>query len=107
MIARIWHGYTTPTNAAAYESLLRKEVFISIEEKEVIGYQGIQLLKRSVNTEIEFTTIMWFENMEAVKLFAGEHYENAYLPGTAKTILSRFDETATHYDVIHELYYGL
>ncbi|HUF45106.1 MAG TPA: hypothetical protein VMN43_07160 [Aestuariivirgaceae bacterium] len=27
MIARIWHGWTEPANADAYEALLRAEVF--------------------------------------------------------------------------------
>jgi hypothetical protein len=27
MISRIWHGWTTPVNADAYESLLKSEIF--------------------------------------------------------------------------------
>jgi hypothetical protein len=27
MICRIWHGWTTPQNADAYERLLRSEIF--------------------------------------------------------------------------------
>ena len=26
MIARIWHGYTTPENGDAYEALLKEEI---------------------------------------------------------------------------------
>jgi len=32
MIARIWHGWTTPENADAYASLLRTEVLPGIAE---------------------------------------------------------------------------
>jgi hypothetical protein len=107
MIARIWHGYTTLANADAYEKLLKQEVFTSIEEKQVKGYLGIQLLKRQLITEVEFTTIMLFENLEAVKQFAGDRYELAYVPSKARELLCRFDENSIHCEVVHELYYDL
>lgn len=107
MIARIWHGYTTLTNAGAYESLLKREVFIAIERKNVMGYHGIQLLRRQLDDEMEFTTIMLFNDPDAVKQFAGDAYEQAYVPDEAKKLLLRFDQTAIHCEVIHELYYDL
>jgi hypothetical protein len=107
MIARIWHGYTTLANANAYEQLLKEEVFLSIEKKQVAGYGGIQLLRRNLENEVEFTTIMWFENVEAVKQFAGENYEVAYVPAKARLLLSRFDEKSAHSEVVHELHYDV
>jgi hypothetical protein len=35
MICRIWHGWTTPANADAYEALLRREIFQGIVERNV------------------------------------------------------------------------
>lgn len=107
MVARIWHGYTTLHNADAYEKLLKQEVFTSIEEKQVKGYLGIQLLKRQLETEVEFTTIMLFKKLESVKEFAGDNYQLAYVPAKAKELLHRFDENSIHCEVIHELYYDL
>ena len=60
MIARIWHGYTTPANADAYEQLLKEEIFHGIAAKNVQGYNGIELLHRQLGEETEFTTIMHF-----------------------------------------------
>lgn len=57
MISRIWHGYTTRDNADTYESLLQKEIFVGIADKNIEGYRGIQLLRREVSTETEFITI--------------------------------------------------
>ena len=105
MIARIWHGYTRPANADVYEKLLNDEVFASIEEKELQGYLGIQLLKRFLPDEVEFTTIMWFVNLESVKQFTGEDYEQAYVPEKARALLSRYDERSIHCTVIDERYY--
>lgn len=104
MVARIWHGYTAPATADAYERLL-KEVFVEIERKAVPGYSGIQLLRRDAGDEVEFTTIMWFESLAAVKAFAGEAYETAYVPAKARALLARFDQTAVHCDVRDERRY--
>lgn len=38
MIARLWHGWTTPENADAYERLLKHTIFPRIAAKGVPGY---------------------------------------------------------------------
>lgn len=105
MIARIWHGWTTLENANVYENLLRKEVFPSIENKKVEGYRKISLLKRMLNNEVEFITIMIFDNLIAVKEFSGEDYEKAYVPPKAQQVLSRYDKSSQHYEIISEIDY--
>jgi heme-degrading monooxygenase HmoA len=99
MISRIWHGYTTLENADAYEKLLKEEIFVGIENRNITGYKGIQLLRRQISNETEFITIMWFESIDSVKTFAGENYENAVVPEKAQRILSRYDRASLHYEV--------
>jgi hypothetical protein len=96
LIARIWHGWTTPENASAFEDLLTKEAIPSIENGKIDGLKGIQLLKRDVGNEVEFTTIMWFENLEAVKKFAGEDYEKAHIDPVVAPLLLRYDPLSAH-----------
>jgi heme-degrading monooxygenase HmoA len=105
MIGRIWHGWTTPKNADVYENLLKTEIFPGIAAKKVQGYQGIQLFRRPVDEEVEFITIMWFESWQAVKEFAGQEVERAYVPPKARAVLSRFDELSQHYEVREKLDY--
>jgi heme-degrading monooxygenase HmoA len=107
MISRIWHGYTSKHNADIYENLLKEEIFTGIEKKNVKGYKGIQLLRRDLETEVEFTTIMWFDNIESVKQFAGDNYETAYVPAKAREVLSRFDARSIHCELRHNLQYDL
>jgi hypothetical protein len=57
MISRIWHGWTTPVNADAYEALLKSEIFTGIQDRHIAGYRGIKLLRREVGVEVEFVTI--------------------------------------------------
>jgi hypothetical protein len=105
MIARIWHGYTTNENAEAYENLLKTEIFKGIANKRMTGYKGIQLLKRKLEGEFEFITIMWFDKIEDVKQFMGKDYETAYVLPGAQKLLKRFDAKSAHYDLLHELKY--
>ena len=105
MIGRIWHGWTKPENADKYERLLKEEIFPGIAAKKVAGYRGIQLFRRSLENEIEFITIMWFDSWDAVKQFAGEDYEKAYVPPIAREVLERFDERSQHYEIKERLEY--
>jgi len=99
MISRIWHGWTVPGNADAYEALLKSEIFAGIEGREIHGYRGIHLLRRDLGDEIEFVTIMWFDSIDAVRAFAGEDYEQAVVPAKARALLARFDARSQHYQV--------
>ena len=103
MIGRIWHGYTSPENADAYEGLLKSEIFTGIEGRKIPGFQGIQLFRRNRANEVEFITVMWFDSMDSVRAFAGEDYEAAVVPPKARALLARFDERSQHYEVRADL----
>lgn len=106
MIGRIWHGWTTPENADKYEQLLKMEIFSGIAEKKISGFKGIQLFRRPLDDEeVEFITIMWFDSLNAVKQFAGEDYERAYVPPKAREVLARFDVRSQHYEIRERLEY--
>lgn len=100
MILRIWHGWTTPANADAYEHLLRTEIFPGILARGIAGFRTIELLRRTVGDEVEFVTMMTFDTLEAVVAFAGPNYEDGVVPPKARAVLSRFDATSQHYEII-------
>jgi len=99
MICRIWHGWTSPADADAYEQLLRAEIFRGIAARGIRGYRGIELLRRLDGESVEFVTLMWFESIEAVRAFAGSDHESAVVPAAARALLQRFDARAAHYEV--------
>lgn len=103
MISRIWHGWTTPANAGAYEDLLKSEIFTGIKGRNIPGFKSIQLLRRDAGSEVEFVTIMLFDSLDAVRIFAGEDYEAAVVPPKARAILAHFDARSQHYEVEVEL----
>jgi hypothetical protein len=103
MIGRIWHGWTIPANADAYEELLKSEILIGIQNRQIVGYRGIHLFRRDLGHEVEFVTLRWFDSIEAVRAFAGQDYEVSVVPPKARELLSRFDERSQHYDAKAEM----
>ena len=99
MISRIWHGWTTPANADAYETLLRTDVLPGIAAKGIPGYRGAHLMRRDSGDEVEFITVLWFDSLDSVRSFMGDDYEIAYVPPQAREVLARWNERSRHYDV--------
>jgi antibiotic biosynthesis monooxygenase (ABM) superfamily enzyme len=101
MIARIWYGWTSRENAEKYEKLLREEVLLEIAKRSIPGYKGAKIFIREAdNDEMEFITLLRFETLEAVKLFAGKDYEQPVIPPECKKLLKRHSEKSRHYRVI-------
>jgi hypothetical protein len=101
-VARIWHGWTTAENADVYQAVVEGEVFPGILERHIPGLVGAHLMRDDevVDEEVEFTTIIWFERLEDVKIFMGEDYRRAHLPESARAVLKRFDSEARHFHVL-------
>lgn len=97
MIARVWHGYTTPENADAYEAMLKPEPLPGLGK--VKGYRGGYVLRRAAGAEVEFITILLWDSIDAIRAVAGADYEQAVVPEERRKVLSRYDRTASHYEV--------
>ena len=69
MIARIWHGYTKPEHADAYEAMLKPELLPGISKAK--GYRGSCLLRNEAGNEVEFITIMLWDSIDAIRAVAG------------------------------------
>jgi heme-degrading monooxygenase HmoA len=98
-ISRVWHGWTSPENAGAYERLLEAEVLPGIHER-IVGFRGVYLLRRDAGAGVEFVTITRWSSLEAVRAFAGREHEAAVVPPEARALLDRFDERSSHYETI-------
>ena len=97
MIARIWHGYTAPEQADAYEAMLKPELLPGIGR--VKGYRGSYLLRKSAGPEIEFITIMLWDSMDAIRAVTGPDAETAVVPEERRKYLTRYDAKSAHYEV--------
>jgi antibiotic biosynthesis monooxygenase (ABM) superfamily enzyme len=99
MIARVWHGWTKAADAAAYEQMLREEIFPGIAARNMKGYHGAELFLRADGDEVEFVTLLRFDSLEAVKEFAGEDERKPVIYPKAEPLLLRMDERSQHYRI--------
>ena len=101
MIARIWYGWTTRENAQKYEKLLREEVLLEIAKRSIPGYKGAEIFIRDAeNDEVEFITLLRFESIDAVRIFAGKSYQIPVIPPECKKLLKRHSEKSRHYRIV-------
>ena len=98
MIARIWHGYTKPEHADAYEAMLKPELLPGIGK--VKGYQSSYLLRRDLGEKFEFITIMLWDSIDAIRAVAGQDYETSVIPEERKQYLTRHDSKSAHYEIV-------
>jgi antibiotic biosynthesis monooxygenase (ABM) superfamily enzyme len=98
MVSRVWHGWTKPEHADRYEAMLRAHILPGIHR--VPGYRGAQLLRRNAPHEVEFVTITMFDDLDAVKQFAGTDYTRAVIHPDAAELLIRYDEHSAHYETV-------
>lgn len=97
MIARHWRGWTEPHNADSYEHLLKNTVLPRLRKIE--GYRGGYVLRKDTDFEVEFVVINLFDSLDSVKRFAGPEYEVAVFEPEARSLLSRVEPLAHHYQV--------
>jgi heme-degrading monooxygenase HmoA len=98
MIARVWHGYTKPEHADAYEAMLKPELLPGISK--VKGYIGSYLLRRVADDEVEFITIMLFDSIDSIRRVAGPDYETAVIPEERRKYLAHYDAKSAHYEIV-------
>ena len=102
-IIRTWKGWTTHKNASIYEDMLINEVFPTVKRKGGVGLEKVSISTMEKKDEVEFFLVLQFDSLDSVKMFAGENYKMAYIPDNAKRVLSRYDETAEHFELKKEL----
>jgi heme-degrading monooxygenase HmoA len=94
MIARVWHGYTLPQHADAYEAMLKPELLPGVGK--VKGYRGSYLLRRDLGSEVEFITVMLWNSIDDVRAVAGPDFETAVVPEERRKYLTRYDAKSAH-----------
>ena len=96
MITRLWRGWTARENADAYEHFLLAELFPSL--RGIPGFRNAEVLRSDDGDEVAFVTLTRFDNLEAIRAFAGENYATPVIEPTARALLSHHDERAQHYE---------
>jgi len=99
MVLRMWRGRATVEKSGEYIEHVTGKVFPALHAIE--GHRGAYLLQRAVDDAIEFVVLTFWESMQAVRRFAGVKPEKAVVEPEARAVLTAFDESATHFEVVH------
>jgi heme-degrading monooxygenase HmoA len=98
VIARMWRGWTRSDQAYRYEQHYRSDVVAALGQ--IAGFREARLLRRTVGEETEFLSVTFFDDLEAIRSFAGPDYETAVVAEEARRVLIRFDERVSHYEPV-------
>ncbi|MFI6025641.1 antibiotic biosynthesis monooxygenase [Amycolatopsis magusensis] len=102
MILRVWHGWAAGAQAAAYEELLNTTIAPGILRRGIPGLRELDVLRGASDVdETEFVTLMVFDDWAAVREFAGDDLTGSVVPPAARALLSRYDEHAQHFELVH------
>lgn len=104
MILRMWKGRADAERADEYVEHVTKRVFPALAA--IDGHRGAYLFRRAIDGAtqdgaIEFVVLTLWESMEAVRRFAGIQPDRAVVEPEARAVLSSFDESVTHFEVVH------
>jgi uncharacterized protein len=98
LILRMWRARSTVDNSGKYVQHATRKVFPALRAIE--GHRGAYLLRRVVDSGIELVVLTLWESMEAVRKFAGEVPEKAVVEPEARAVLTSFDESVVHFEIV-------
>ena len=100
MICRKWTAWTTKDNASKYARLFQSTIIPKLTAGNS-GFMRSNILMIDHGVEVEITTLLWFESIEAVMKFAGTDYTSAVTPpDIVQPLLLRYDQYVEHHTVL-------
>lgn len=100
MVIREWKGVVKRESANNYIKHLLQETFPQLSL--VKGFIKARILKRTIADGEEFLVVTEWDSIASIKAFAGEDVEKAVVPKTASDMMVRYDQKATHFEMLHE-----
>jgi heme-degrading monooxygenase HmoA len=94
----MWKGRSTAESTGEYVQHATKKVFPELGS--IKGYREAFLLRRALDEGTEFLVLTLWDSMEAIRKFAGAEPEKAVVEPAARAILTQYDETVTHFEVV-------
>jgi heme-degrading monooxygenase HmoA len=98
VIARIWRGAVRTEDAAEYAVYIEET---GMEQyRSTPGNQGAWILRRDVGELSHFITLSMWDDMDAVRAFAGDDPERAVLYSEDEKYLVEHHDTVEHYEIV-------
>jgi len=98
MIARVWHGKVPASKAEAYRAFVTARAIP--DYRSVEGNLSVHVLERAEGDVAHFITLTFWENLEAIRAFAGEDVNAAKYYPEDHDFLLEFEPKVAHYRVV-------
>jgi heme-degrading monooxygenase HmoA len=99
-VVRVWKGESDAAGAEAYFAHVTGHV--AAELATLPGFRGMTVWRRAAGTTVEFVVTTRWASMAAIEAFAGDDVTRAVVEPAARAVLTRFDDTASHYEIAFE-----
>ncbi|MEA4907181.1 MAG: antibiotic biosynthesis monooxygenase [Chloroflexi bacterium] len=98
MIARMWHGRVPASKAPAYREFLNRRAIPDYQS--IPGNISVHILEREQGEVTHFITLTFWEDLYAIRAFAGEDVERAKYYPEDQDYLLEFEPHVVHYEVV-------
>ena len=97
MIARLWHGAVPKAKSVDYLNYMRT---IAIPDyRSIAGNRGAWSLHREEGDVVHFQMLSFWNDVDAIKAFAGEDYEVAKYYDFDRDFLIELEPHVLHYEL--------
>jgi len=97
-ILRMWKGRSTVEKSDDYIRHVITKVFPELGSIE--GHRRAYLVRRALDHGIEFLVLTLWDSIDAIGKFAGTEPGKAVVEPAARAVLTEWDDTVTHFEVI-------
>ena len=100
MVERVWSARTTRDGAGTYAAHFHHVVLPELAA--VPGYRGARLLQRDLAGAVEIVVATRWDSLDVIRGFAGDDIERAVVHDEAAALLSDYDQTVRHFDIVRD-----
>ena len=98
MITRNWTGVVKPGRSHDYLDHLQNDTLKRLST--IKGFLNASIHQRMVTDGIEYLVVTYWENMDAIREFAGDAADIAVVPPIAQEMMVRYDPVVRHYEEV-------
>lgn len=98
MITRNWTGVVKPERSSDYLHHLQYDTLKKLSA--IKGFLNASIHQRVVTDGIEYLVVTYWENMDAIRQFAGDSADIAVVPPIAQEMMVRYDPVVRHYEEV-------
>jgi heme-degrading monooxygenase HmoA len=101
-IARIWSCRADPKDPDAYPRHFKDKVLPELDA--IPGFLGAMLMRRELDSAIEYTVLTRWVSMDVIRRFTGRDLNAAVVDPNIAARLVDYDKTVTHAEIMEKFW---